>query len=1757
MNAANGAGTSAWSNVWNFTTAPPKPGKVTLSSPSNNVVNQAQTLTLSWQGAFGAVSYTLQVSTGTDFSTFAFNQSSLTGTSQSVGPLADSVEFYWRVNATNAGGAGSWSDVWNFTTIPNIPAQVALSSPASGTQNALLTPTLGWSVTPKAASFTLQVSTGSDFSSTVTSMSGLPGLAEQVGPLTDSVEYYWRVNATNAGGTGSWSNVWNFTTIPNIPAQVALSSPASGTQNASLTPTLGWSVTPKAASFTLQVSTRSDFSSTVTSMSGLPGLAEQVGPLTDSVEYYWRVNATNAGGTGSWSLVWNFTTIVVPVLALPTNGTENSSISPVLSWNSVTTATSYRLDVSTTSDFSTTVYSEGSLTATSQQVTGLANVITYYWRVNAANSGGITGWSSVWSFATVPSVVSLSSPANGVTDEQPTAVTLSWSGVTGAVSYALHVSTDSQFGSTVFAEKLTGTTTGTAVGGLVNGVTYYWKVGAKDVYGVVSGWSSVWSFATVPSVVSLSSPANGVTDEQPTAVTLSWSGVTGAVSYALHVSTDSQFGSTVFAEKLTGTTTGTAVGGLVNGVTYYWKVGAKDVYGVVSGWSSVWSFATVPSVVSLSSPANGVTDEQPTAVTLSWSGVTGAVSYALHVSTDSQFGSTVFAEKLTGTTTGTAVGGLVNGVTYYWKVGAKDVYGVVSGWSSVWSFATVPSVVSLSSPANGVTDEQPTAVTLSWSGVTGAVSYALHVSTDSQFGSTVFAEKLTGTTTGTAVGGLVNGVTYYWKVGAKDVYGVVSGWSSVWSFATVPSVVSLSSPANGVTDEQPTAVTLSWSGVTGAVSYALHVSTDSQFGSTVFAEKLTGTTTGTAVGGLVNGVTYYWKVGAKDVYGVVSGWSSVWSFATVPSVVSLSSPANGVTDEQPTAVTLSWSGVTGAVSYALHVSTDSQFGSTVFAEKLTGTTTGTAVGGLVNGVTYYWKVGAKDVYGVVSGWSSVWSFATVPSVVSLSSPANGVTDEQPTAVTLSWSGVTGAVSYALHVSTDSQFGSTVFAEKLTGTTTGTAVGGLVNGVTYYWKVGAKDVYGVVSGWSSVWSFATVPSVVSLSSPANGVTDEQPTAVTLSWSGVTGAVSYALHVSTDSQFGSTVFAEKLTGTTTGTAVGGLVNGVTYYWKVGAKDVYGVVSGWSSVWSFATVPSVVSLSSPASGVTDEQPTAVTLSWSGVTGAVSYALHVSTDSQFGSTVFAEKLTGTTTGTAVGGLVNGVTYYWKVGAKDVYGVVSGWSSVWSFATIVAIAPAPVLASPQNGVVAVPVALTVSWETTPRAVTYAMQVSTSSAFATTVTAQTGITTTGAAISGLSNNATYYWRVNATNVGGTSAWSIVSTFTTFLPYALQINAGWNMVSFNVRFADSCIDSIIHVPAGPDGFILVKDLSGNSYIPSLGVHYPFDTLHTGQGYQVYSSASDTISAHGAVINVAATPISLQQGWNMIGYLPQTDLSVETVFQPIGSDLEFVKNNGGHVYWPYFQVDDIDSMLVGQGYLVYMAQATTLTYPTGPAKAAGGRTMLRLPNPKHYAFTLNTGNNATLLARNVTIGGKAVADNGEIGAFNEEGKLVGGGTVIHGIAAFAIWGNDPQAGEKNGCGTSGKISFKLWDGAQEYPLEFVQGASGQIRYSANAVFMGSLAVPEGFLIKKFDLSKVYPNPFRGSLKIAFDVPTINGVSLHSIEINLYDVKGNLVHQMAKGAYQAGHYLIAWDGDGADRVGAGLYIIQMKAQNFDKRIQLIRVR
>ena len=217
---------------------------------------------------------------------------------------------------------------------------------------------------------------------TVFDQSGITSTSQAVSGLANNTLYYWRVNATNAGGTSTWSTAWNFTTIVAPPSAPTLALPANGATGIATSPALGWNASSGATSYRLQVSTSDTFSTTVFDQSGITGTSQAVSGLGNNTLYYWRVNATNAGGTSSWSTSWNFTTIVAPpsapTLASPSNGATGIATSPTLSWNASTGATSYRLQVSTSDTFTTTVFDQSGITGTSQAVSGLANNTMHY-----------------------------------------------------------------------------------------------------------------------------------------------------------------------------------------------------------------------------------------------------------------------------------------------------------------------------------------------------------------------------------------------------------------------------------------------------------------------------------------------------------------------------------------------------------------------------------------------------------------------------------------------------------------------------------------------------------------------------------------------------------------------------------------------------------------------------------------------------------------------------------------------------------------------------------------------------------------------------------------------------------------------------------------------------------------------------------------------------------------------------------------------------------------------------------------------------------------------------------------------------------------------------------------------------------------------------------------------------------------------------------------------------------------------------------
>ena len=86
-------------------------------------------------------------------------------------------------------------------------------------------------------------------------------------------------------------------------------------------------------------------------------------------------------------------------LTSPNNNDTGISLSPTFSWDAISNASSYDIEIATDSDFSSIVASENSVTNSYTGV-NLNQLTTYYWRVKAKNTCGDGNFSSVNSFTT-------------------------------------------------------------------------------------------------------------------------------------------------------------------------------------------------------------------------------------------------------------------------------------------------------------------------------------------------------------------------------------------------------------------------------------------------------------------------------------------------------------------------------------------------------------------------------------------------------------------------------------------------------------------------------------------------------------------------------------------------------------------------------------------------------------------------------------------------------------------------------------------------------------------------------------------------------------------------------------------------------------------------------------------------------------------------------------------------------------------------------------------------------------------------------------------------------------------------------------------------------------------------------------------------------------------------------------------------------------------------------------------------------------
>jgi fibronectin type 3 domain-containing protein len=253
-------------------------------------------------------------------------------------------------------------------------------------------------------------------------------------------------------------------------------------------------------------------------------------------------------------------------------------------------------------------------------------------------------------------------------------------------------------------------------------------------------------------------------------------------------------------------------------------------------------------------------------------------------------------------------------------------------------------------------------------------------------------------------------------------------------------------------------------------------------------------------------------------------------------------------------------------------------------------------------------------------------------------------------------------------------------------------------------------------------------------------------IKLTWNAVTGATGYSIYRSTSPDSGFTYLKGVTTNSYTNS---GLTTGKTYYYRIKAYAMVGgnkVMGSVSDTVNAKPVPAKpTGLKAVSAGYNSNK-----LTWNAVTGATGYSIYRSISPNNGFT-YLKGVTGTSyTNT---GLKTGTTYYYRICAYVMVGTNKVMSPV--SATVNA-KPIPAKPTGLKATVASTASIKVSWNTVAGATGYSIYRSTSpgSGF----TYLKGVTGTSYTNTGLTTGTTYYYKVKAYTMVGTT--KILSSATT-------------------------------------------------------------------------------------------------------------------------------------------------------------------------------------------------------------------------------------------------------------------------------------------------------------------------------------------------------------------------------------------------------------
>jgi uncharacterized repeat protein (TIGR03803 family) len=425
----------------------------------------------------------------------------------------------------------------------------------------------------------------------------------------------------------------------------------------------------------------------------------------------------------------------------PKDGTTGTNINVAVTSLSVTGATTYTIDISSSSDFSGGVTSKSGVR--SQAFTGLSYGTTYYVRVKTDLSS-LYGKSTSFTTAPAEYFSYITNPVNGAIKTNAN-LTMYSTVVTGATTYTIELSTDNF--ATVSMSK-SGARSQT-FSGLSYGTTYYARVKTD----LSPNYGKTTTFITGPpeQFTYVSSPGNNSINAAINPKITSTL-INGATTYTIDIGTDNTFSSGIISSS-------GPQSQMFNGLSYGTQYFARVKTDLSPNYGKTTSFTTVPvaNLYYIAAPMNGATNV-PYVTNITAHLVPNATQYTIELNPDSNFGPSTAIVKSSSSKT---IGFTLDYNTRYYARVATDIdhtFGTI-----IKSFTTGDplSLAYVTSPKNGGVGV-PNSVTVYSNTIPGAAHYTIELNTASDFNGSSIVK--TSTTHAITFKGLASNQIYYTRV---------------------------------------------------------------------------------------------------------------------------------------------------------------------------------------------------------------------------------------------------------------------------------------------------------------------------------------------------------------------------------------------------------------------------------------------------------------------------------------------------------------------------------------------------------------------------------------------------------------------------------------------------------------------------------------------------------------------------------------------------------------------------------------------------------------------------------------------------------------------------------------------------------------------------------------------------------------------------------------------------------------------------------